>query len=144
MAAYYTNELAFDLPDVGFVDRTAIDLDAELPNGDALGILIVREPMPPGKRLREAVSEHLRREATRLGGYAVLDHRETSLGDAPAIEVSTRWRHQSGAVFYTREAHVEAHGVRLVLTMTTIFEAREACDEHVEQMLSTLRLREPD
>lgn len=143
MATYYANELAFDLPDIGFVDRTVYDLDGELPNGDVVGVLVVREPIPPGKSLREAVDAHLLREATRLGGYAVLDDREATLGGAAAIEVSTRWRNKRAA-FYTREAHVDAGGVRLVFTMTTILDAREACDEHIEHALSTLRLRDPD
>lgn len=141
MAAYYMNELAFELPDIGFVDRTAYDLDGQLPNGDVLGLLVVREPLPPGKSLREAVNEHLLREATRLGGYAVLGDREATISGAPAIEVSTRWRHGRGA-FYTREAHVQTPRERIVFAATSIFSAREACDEHVDHVLSTLRLRD--
>lgn len=148
MAAYYMNELAFELPDMGFVDRTIYDLDGQLPNGDVLGVLVVREPIAPGKSLREAVDEHLLREAKRLGGYAVLGDREATIGGAPAIEVCTRWRHGRGA-YYTREAHLDHAGAtgtraRLLITMTTPLHAKGACDEHVDHLLSTLRLRDFD
>lgn len=142
MSTYYMNELAFDLPDAGFVDRTVYDLDGELPGGDVLGLLVLREPIPPGKSLREVVDEHRLREAKRLGAYAVLGEREAEIAGAPAIELSSRWRHERG-VFYTREAHLAAGHTRLVFALTTVLERREACDEHLERVLATLRLREP-
>jgi hypothetical protein len=137
---YVMNEAVFDLPDVGFVDKTVHDLDAELPGDRALGFLVVRTPMAPGASLREAVEEHLLREAKRLPGYRILDDHELSIGGEPAIGVRSRWRYDKGDL-YTREAHVAAGGLRLTFAMTAPLDHKDGCDQSLSHVISTFRFR---
>lgn len=134
------NEGVFELPDVGFVDRTTHDLDAELPGDRAMGLLVVRRPMPEGTSLLAAVQEHTLLEAKRLPGYRILDDHTLTVAGEPAIGVCARWRHEKGEL-YTREAHVIAGGVRMVFAITGPLERRAACDESLDQVLGTLRFR---
>lgn len=135
------NELAFDLPALPFTDLTAIDLDGHLPNGDVLGLIVVREPIPEGHDLRIEVKEHVAREAKRLLAFTLLGERESTIAGAPAVEICARWR-DGRAALYTREAHVSKEGMRLVFAMTTLLKNRDACDAIIDDMLDTLELRE--
>jgi hypothetical protein len=143
MATYFMNEMAIDLPELGFVDRSIHDLDAALPSGDVVGLLVVRHTLRPEESLREAVREHRVREATRLAGYTVLGDAETTAGGAPAVVLSTRW-HNGHVAFYTREAHVARSGTWLIFAATTVLGAREGCDAYLDHLLSTLRFRDSD
>jgi hypothetical protein len=141
MAAYYLNEAAFSLPDRPFVDRTVHVLEAPLPDGDALGVLVLRRRIAEGKSLRETVDEHLADDAKRLSGFTVQGRAETTIAGAPAIVLCARWRH-SGKVLYQRQAHVAVGWAWLLFSVNGPLSAREACDEAFEGMVETLVLRD--
>src|SRR5262249_16890139 len=107
------------------------------------GLIVCRTDLPPGKSLRDAVEAHVRHEARRLSGHTVLDEQETLWSGAPAIEVRVRWRHE-GAAYYERQAHVVAGGAWMLLGMTGPLADRAACDERMDRIRDTLRLRDPE
>jgi len=141
MAAYYTNEGAFDLPELGFVDRTVHVFEAPLGEEDELGLIVCRTRMPAGKSLRDMVAAHVTEEAKKLGGYAILDERETSWAGVPAIEIASRWRHE-GAPVYQRQAHLLANDKWLIFAMSAPLASRETCDRAMAHVLGTFRLHD--
>src|SRR5215472_7603061 len=131
MAVYHLDEGAFDLPDLGFQDRTVHTLEARIAGGKELGLLVARAEIPLGKSLRDLVAEHLLNEAKRLGGYSILDEQESVIAGVPAIEVRSRWRH-AGTVFYQRQAHLVALHTWLIFAMTTPLSAQAIGDESMD------------
>jgi hypothetical protein len=142
MTKYAMNEGYFDLPSRGFVDRTVHVFEASLGGDDELGLLVCRTPIPPGRTLRDVVIEHVKHEAKRLAGYAILEERELRWADSPAIEVLGRFRHE-GRVVYQRQAHLAALGTWMLFAVSAPFEHRELADTSLDQVLETLVLREP-
>jgi hypothetical protein len=141
MSIYYMNEGAFELE--GFTDHTVHALDTTLPNGKRLTFVASRNPLPDGKSLREMVAEYLKQQARRLSGYAVLDQRDGEWAGAPALEVRVRWRHEGG-VLYQRQTHFALLDHCLFLGMTAPLDEQETCEARMEQVRSTLRLRNQD
>jgi hypothetical protein len=141
MATYFTNEGAFDLPEVGFVDRTVHLFELELEQGGEVGLIVCRSKMPVGRTLRELVEAHVTHEAKKLGGFKILEERETSWAGLPAIEVCSRWRSE-GKVVYQRQAHIAAAELWLLFGMTAPLDQREACDQLLDHVLSSFRVHE--
>ena len=135
------NDGAFHLPDVGFVDRTVHVFEASLPDDQELGLLVCRTKIPAGKSLRDVVDAHVKNEGARLHGYAVIEQSDAQVSGAPAIDVRSRFRHE-GSVVYQRQAHVAAYGTWLLFAMSAPLDQREACDAHMDGILSSLRLRD--
>lgn len=86
---------------------------------------------------------HLQNEAKRLSGFAVLEETETQWDGRPTLDVRTRWRHE-GTTFYERQAHLVAHGTWMFFRMTGPLSERATCDERLERVRDTLRLRDPE
>jgi len=139
MSIYYMNEGAFQLD--GFTDHTVHALDTTLPEGRRLTFVSSRNKIPAGKSLRDLTTDHIKQQAARLGGYAVLDQRDAEWAGAPAIEVRVRWRHEGG-VLYQRQTHVGLLDLCLFFGMTAPLEDQEACEARMEQVRQTLRLRD--
>jgi len=137
------NDGAFELPDAGFEDLTVHRLRAPLPDGEELGLVIARARIPEGKSLREVVAHQLQHEATMLPGHAVLGSDEVVVGGAPAIDVRTRFRRANEA-FYTRQMHVAAFDTWLAFVLSGPMTERAACDQHLESIVASLRLRDAD
>jgi hypothetical protein len=141
MTTYYLNEASFALPDREYVDRTVHVLEAKLPGGDALGLLVLRRPILEGQTLRELCKGHVDDDARRLGGFAVIDETQATVAGAPAILVRSRWRH-SGKALYQRQAHVAVGWMWMLFAVTGPLSERAACDEAFESVLSTLAWRD--
>lgn len=142
MAAYYMNEGVFDLPDLGFVDRTVHVFEADLPeDDDEIGVIVVRTRIPAEKSLRDLVSAHVTNEAKRLAGFSLIEERETQRAGVPAIEVSSRWRHE-GKVVYQKQAHLAAYDMWLLFGVSAPLKDRATCDDALERILTSLRLRD--
>jgi hypothetical protein len=141
MATYFTNEGAFDLPDVGFVDRTVHLFELTLPKGGDVGLIVCRSKMPAGKSLRELVEAHVTHEAKKLGGYKILEQRETTWAGVPAIEILSRWRSEGKAI-YQRQAHLAAPGTWILFGMTAPVGEQEGCDELFDHILTSFRLHD--
>jgi len=141
MATYFTNEGAFDLPDVGFIDRTVHLFEMELETGGDVGLIVCRSKMPAGKTLRQVVEVHVTHEAKKLGGFKVLEEREANWAGVPAIEICSRWR-SDGKVLYQRQAHLAVTGLWMLFGMTAPLTEREGCDRLMDHVLSTFRLHE--
>lgn len=135
------NECSFDLPELSFSDRTIHWLDAKLPGGAEMGFLVRRLVVPPGKSLRDLVTEHVVNEAKQRSGYAVLEQRDVVIGGVPAIDVRARWRHE-GQVVYQRQAHLSVGDSRLLFTTTALLADQARCDESLAWILESIRFRD--
>lgn len=146
MPDYYMNEAAFDLPSVGFVDQTVTYLEAPVPgsNGgeseDRIALLVERQPLPEGKSLREAASDHINEARTRLGNYMVIFENTREIAETQAVEYAARWRDEQGMV-YTRTAHLTRGTTWFIVATEGPLEHRGFCDEMLEHVLSTFRMR---
>jgi hypothetical protein len=140
MSTYYMNEGAFEFE--GFEDKTAHALEATLPGGELLTLLVVRTKFPAGKSLAQAVAAHLKQQAIRLTGYTVLDQREAAWAGLPVIEVRARWRHE-GEAYYERCAHLAIFDLWMFYGLTGPLHARDACEERMDRIRDTIRFRDP-
>ena len=145
MSSYYINEAVFELPERRFDDKTIHGLEAKLPNGKTLGVLVHRRPVEQGKSLRQLVDDNILLNKTRLSGYAVLDEAETSIGGVPGIVLRTQWK-QSGTKYYQLQAHVAveaqgAAGTYMIFATSGPLEDQAACDETFDSILKTVNWR---
>lgn len=140
VAAYYTNDAAFELPDIGLVDRTVTTLDVTRPGVRAHSLSIHRLPLPEGEDLAARVKANLDRASRKLRSHKVLFVRETEIAGRPAIETAAEWR-GGMAMVYTRQAHLAVESRWLVFSANAPLDERETCDEVMERALSTFRLR---
>jgi hypothetical protein len=141
-ALYMTNDLAFELPAGGFEDLTVHELEMPLPGGQALGLVIAREPLPPGTGLAEAVRAHVEAEGRRLPFHRLVEQRERVIAGKAAIEVIARWAYR-GVQHHARAIHVADAGVRLVFSTSAPAEHQAACDTTFDRLVSTLTLGHP-
>lgn len=136
MGVYTMNEAAFELPELGLVDRTVTHLEA-----GRRALLIHRAPIPAGETLTELVAKNLRDAAIRLHALRLLFQREIEIAGCPAVELATEWRGAAGPM-YTRQAHLAVGATWLVFAASAPHEDRAACDETIELALATFRLRD--
>lgn len=141
MSTYYTNEAAFDLPEIGFKDKTVTLLEAQTPKGAEMALMLQRFPLPVGKSLRETVQAHLAGATRKLRGWTVLFERDIEISASPAIELGASWRGEGGMV-YTRQAHLAVGNTWLVVAGNAPLAEREAGDQVFEHVISTLSVRE--
>ncbi len=132
------NEASFDLPPVGFVDRTVTYLEGKAPSGAAVVLMVERSPLPEGKSLRQAASAHVNDGKKRLRGYSLLFDRVSEIAGSPAIELGARWRDDAGLV-YSRQAHLVLGPMMLIVAGESPMEEQEFCDACVDHILATLR-----
>lgn len=142
MGAFYMNEAMFDLPELGFTDRTVTYLEATSPNGGDVVLLVERHPLPEGKSLRQAAAEHVSDARKRLRGYTVLAQRDSEIAELPAIDISVRWRDDEGAPIYTRQAHFALGTSWLIVAGEAPIADKDFCDGYINHVLESLRLRE--
>jgi hypothetical protein len=140
MTTYYTNDIAFRLPDLPAVDRTLHVLDLCEDRRRTMTLMVARTPLVSGATLRGVVDAHLAQERRALRGWSLLFEREGEAAGRPMIEVATAWRGDHGRV-YQRQAHLALPKVVLLFVGDAPFEARDACDMHVARALATLQLR---
>ena len=142
MTSYYINEAVFELPERPFEDKTIHGLEAKLPNGKTLGVLVHRRPIEGGKRLRQLVDDNILLNKTRLTAFTVLDEAETTIGGVPGIVLRTRWK-QSGTTYYQLQAHVAVEaeasaGTYMIFATSGPLEDQAACDETFDSILKTI------
>lgn len=142
MGAFYMNEAMFDLPEVGFVDRTVTYLEATSPAGGDVVLLVERHPLPEGKSLRQAMTEHVNDARKRLRGYSIIFQRDALVADFPALDLGVRWRDDDGAPIYTRQTHFALGSSWLIVAGEAPIADREFCDGYVDHVLGSLRLRD--
>jgi hypothetical protein len=146
VSVYYMNEGAFELPDAAVTDRTTHVIEARSsshPPDHDLTLVVVRAPLPAGKSLRQIVQGRVLDEMARLSGYSVLAEREVPWAGVPALELTSRWRHEGRAI-YQQQAHLALGGVWIYFALSTPFEGRTAADTWFEQIRESLRLRSDD
>jgi hypothetical protein len=142
VSVYYMNEGAFELPDAAVTDRTTHVIEAREGDHD-LTLVVVRAPLPAGKSLRQIAQGRVLDEMARLSGYSVLAEREVAWAGVPALELTSRWRHEGRAI-YQQQAHLALGGVWIYFALSTPFEGRTAADTWFEQIRDSLRLRSND
>jgi len=135
------NEGVFDLPEVGLVDKTTHFFSATLPDESDIALLITRRPLEAGSDLLEMVRRYVEAEAKKLRAYRLLEEREATWAGLPAIDISTRYRNED-TMAYQRHVHMASGGVWLIVAGTSVLERRDACDEAIERVLTTLELRD--
>jgi len=140
MGEYFMNEAAFDLPS-GFVDRTITYLENQMEDGTGIVLVIEREPLPEGLSLREAAAKHVAESRVRLRGYSVMFEQANEVASVPVVEIGSRWRDDDGFI-YRRQTHLVVGSTWLIVAGESPLELREACDQVVDQVVQTLRIRE--
>lgn len=143
MPTYYMNEGAFDLSGASLLDRTVHALVANHPEHGPADLVIRRAEFPPGKSLRELVSEHLDREAERYPRYTVVDRTSGEVAGQPALFVVAHLEHEREGRLYRKEAHLALGALWLSVTLTVRMPARAAGDAWLAHILDSLTLREP-
>ncbi|MEP7123288.1 MAG: DcrB-related protein [Byssovorax sp.] len=138
-ALYVSNELAFELPAGSFEDLTVHALEAPLPGGHVVGLLVTRAAIPADSGLADAVRAHVEAEARRLAFHHVIERRERLVAGSAAIEVISRWAHR-GLTLHAREIHLADSGVRLTFSMTAPADLQAVSDEYFDHLVSTLDL----
>lgn len=137
---YYLNEAAFNLPDLGFADRSVHKLFAQSPLGGEIGVVAIRVPLDAQTSLEQAVLAHQEREQRTLRGWAQLFGRAIEVDGYAAIEVGVRWKNDAGMVYH-RQIHIGLEGFVLILAANAPMEERETCDAVIEEALRTFRMR---
>lgn len=135
------NEIAFELPEMGFVDRTLHVLGAKTESGDDLELLVNRRPIDEGKSLQEVVAERIAEARRTLRAYSVLFQRDLEVASLPGIDVGERWRNDSGMV-YTREVHFAVDRVALSISGNVPLEEKDLCDACMEHVIRTVSIRD--
>jgi hypothetical protein len=136
---YYMNEGSFELPGVAIADRTTHVVETKHPDHDVT-LVVCRSAFPAGKSVRQLARGRVLDEMTRLAGYTVLEEREALWAEVPAVELTSRWRHE-GRVFYQQQAHLGLTDTWLFFAMSAPIEHRAPCDAWFEQIRSSLRIR---
>jgi hypothetical protein len=139
MATFYVNEAAFELPEIGFVDRTVNVLEATTSDGE-IGVFVHRQPLAPGATLRQIMTEQLEQERRSLAGHAIVFDREAEVDGVAAILVGTRWRGEQIMV-YQELAFVALQEVWLLIGVNAPVEKSEIAGEVMAHVLATMKLR---
>lgn len=140
MSRYFMNDFAFDLPDIGFVDKTVTALDGRSEDRPVCAVTVFRRPAPVGKTLFALVEENLRNGALHLRRHVVLSRRDIEVVGHPAIDLATQWQGQE-AVIYTRQVHFIVEGTWLLLSANAPLTERPRCDGVLDRAVETFRLR---
>ena len=140
MSTYYMNEAAFDVPAVGFVDRSVTCLEAPVGSGDEQITLMVERAPAEDRPLATIVGEHVYDAKKRLLGYAVIHQTERVVEDLPAVDLAARFTDEDGLA-YSRSVHLIVNGTWMIVGSEGPLEHRGLCDECLEHVLSTLQLR---
>ncbi len=137
---YVTNDLAFEIAEQSFTDRTIHELDAALPGEEALGVLIERAAMPHGATLGDAARAHVQADGRRLPLHKVLALGELAAFGAPAVEVVSEWTYR-GVARHCRQLHVAAaRAAHLIVSTTAPALQADVCDRYFDEIVSTLAL----
>jgi hypothetical protein len=139
MPTYHMNEGAFELPDGAVTDRTTHVVEARV-GGHVLTLVVVRSPLPEGKSLRQVAQLRVLDEMSRLAGYRVTAEEETGISGLPALEFTSRWRHDGGVV-HQRQVHFVRGRTWIYLALSAKLAGREAADAWFDQIRRSIRLR---
>ncbi|HTJ80779.1 MAG TPA: DcrB-related protein [Polyangiaceae bacterium] len=140
MAAYFMNEGVFELPELGFQDKTVQFFSAPLGAGRELGLIVCRTKIPDGSTLDAEVQSHVQHEAKTLRAFAVLDQKWVEHAGARGIEVSSRYR-VGTEMTYQRQTHLAVWDLWLFFGVTGPMAERERADACLADVLGTFRLR---
>lgn len=141
MGLYYTNELAFELPQLPFVDETVTMLHAKTEGGRNITMILQRFPMPADRSVRDIAQDHVTQAQRTLPAYALLEERPIELAGREGLEITVRWRGEKSMI-YTRQAFFTLPGLWLLLAGNADMIDRAYCDQTFEHMVRTMRLRE--
>lgn len=142
MAQYFMNEGVFDLPEMGFRDKTVHLFAAPLEGGSEIGLVVCRARVARGKTLRDVVRAHLDGEVKNLRAFTILEQTELECAGHDALSVASRYRNGS-EMAYQRQVHLVAYGQWILFGATAPIAERDACDRCLGEVVSTFRLREP-
>ena len=140
MRTFYINEAVLVLPDAA-VDRTMTHVLLSTPSGAKATFVVERLDLAPGQTLREACTSYTRDLQLRLRGFTPVFERESSLDEAPALEVGIRWRTDAGEPRYTRQVHLRLDARWVILAIEGPSHVREEIDGLFDPILTSIRLR---
>lgn len=140
MASYFMNEGVFDLPDLGFVDKTIHLFGAPSPSGREIGLIVCRAKMAPGKTLEEVVKTHVDHEAKNMRAFSVLGQRTVEWHGNHGIEISSRYRNRDEMAFQ-KQFHTSMFGQWLLFGANSHVSERETAEACLEHVLSSFQPR---
>jgi hypothetical protein len=141
VTTFFMNEASFDLPDLGFTDRTITHLVDAVPGAPDVVMRVERWPLPVGKSLRQLAAELSATATKGLRDYKVLAEREGAGAGLPALDVAARWRTADGSPIYTRRLHVAQGSTWLVVVCEAPLSERDRCDANADRIAATLTIR---
>ena len=140
MPTYYLNEAAFSLPEKGFIDRTLHRLQSPLDGEDPLGVEIRRQPIEPGKSLRQLVEADVTASKAKGNGFTLVEEAEVVLAGAPAIVLRARLRARD-VVYYQMQAHVACDKTWISIAVTGPSTERGACEDTFDRIVRSVAWR---
>jgi hypothetical protein len=140
MPSYYLNEAVIDLPERPFVDKTIHGLEAKLPDGKTLGVLVHRRPVEGARTLRELVDENIALNTKRLSAFTVQGEEQASVGGLGGVVLRMQWR-KEGAALFQLQALVVFEGKLVIFAVSGPLEERAACEETFASILATITWR---
>jgi hypothetical protein len=140
MSTFVMNWAAFEVSTAEVVDRTTYSVEIRHPDHEKIRLVVWHLHAPPDKTVRELAASRVAEEMLRHEGYSALENREVPWCGGPAIEISSRWRHE-GAVYYQRQVHFVMNGLWRSFSLGGPLASRAACDDWFEQIRTSLRVR---
>lgn len=140
MPSYYLNDAVIELPERPFVDKTIHGLEAKLPDGKTLGVLVHRRPLEGAQTLRQLVDEHIALNTKRLTAFTLLDEAQISVGGVAGSVLRIQWR-KEGAGLFQQQALFVFDGKLVVFAVSSPLEERAVCEETFASLIATLTWR---
>ncbi len=144
---YCMDDCTIPVP-AGFRDRTVNALEWDTEDGDKIGLVIQRQPLPSfaptgasGFALSAFVEAQTKDYPVQFAGFC-LEREETAAADAPfeMQRKAFRWKHEQH-VLYHHQAFVLIEARVVVLTGSGKARSRDAIDRLLDQVLADFQAR---
>lgn len=139
MSEYFINEGSFDLPDVGFEDRTETVLHVDAGSDGTIEVRIQRGPRPDD--LDAFADERADSARAALRGCTLVFRRRREDAAVETIDVGIRYRGPS-SVAYRRELYTGAGNALFVTTVTGRIQDWERVDHCIESIANSASFRD--
>ena len=133
------NEGSFDLPDVGFEDRTEPVLDVPVDGNGKVEVRVQRGPRP--KDLDALAEERMASSKKTLRGCSVVFQRRREHPQAEVLEVGLRYRGET-TMAYRREIYLNDATTLFIVAVTGRIEDWESVDGIIESIVATASVRD--
>jgi hypothetical protein len=135
---YATDEATFELPELGFEDRTVHVLARRDGEGEVT-ITVERGRLKEGATVLDFARASAARDARTVESLVSLAEREVTCDGVPGLEWASRFR--AGALVYQRRVHLVGQDRALAITLRGPFETRAELDAWMDHVLASIQFR---